>query len=72
MIVKNPEELAEVIKKGRETLNMSQRSLMKKSNVGNATISRLESGDNVNIQADTIFALLNALNMEMQLSVNHS
>lgn len=68
MKVTSSAELATALKMKREEMKISQRNLMKVSGVGNATISRMESGELRNIQADTIFALLNALHIEMDLS----
>lgn len=67
MFVNNSAELSDALKNGREELGLSQRQLMKKAGVGNATISRLEAGLNQNIEVDTMFALLNALNLKIEL-----
>ena len=67
MTVNNVAELSDALKKEREKLGLSQRQLMKKSGVGNATISRLEACINQNIEVETMFSLLNALNLKMEL-----
>jgi len=67
MLVHNVTELSDALKSRREELGISQRQLMKKAGVGNATISRLESGVNQNIEVDTMFALLSALGLKLEL-----
>lgn len=67
MKVNNVSELSHALKKSREDMGLSQRQLMKKAGVGNATISRLEAGVNENIEVETMFSLLNALNLKIEL-----
>lgn len=61
-------ELSKAIKSAREERGLSQRELAKLSGIGNATISTIESGSENNINAKTLIAISNAL--DLQLTIN--
>lgn len=53
------------IKSIRESLGMTQIELSRKSGVTRATISRLESGEEVEVKISTLKAIASALNREV-------
>lgn len=66
MKVNTPDDVANCIRKRREDINMSQRMLMKKSDVGHATISRVENRE-TDIVLGSLLKVLNALGLEMHI-----
>lgn len=53
------------IKSIRESLGMTQIELSRKSGVTRATISKLESGEEVEVKISTLKAIASALNREV-------
>ncbi|NFE84069.1 helix-turn-helix transcriptional regulator [Clostridium botulinum] len=53
------------IKKARQTRKISAYELSKRANVGNATISQIESGKRQTLKGDTLSKIANALNVSV-------
>lgn len=60
-------DISRIVKKRRKDVNMSQRTLMKKSSVGHATISRFEGGE-TDIVFRSLLKILNALDLEIEIN----
>ena len=65
------QEIAEIIKDQRKTLNLTQQSLSDLSGVSLRQITRVETADG-NISLDQLLAILEVLGIKLQLSTSGS
>jgi HTH-type transcriptional regulator / antitoxin HipB len=64
--ITSAEDLGHVLKMRRKKLSLTQTEVGEKSNLTQKTVSNIESG-RPGVQLETLFRLMSALNLEMQL-----
>lgn len=65
--IRSPEELGQVIRRYRKSLDLSQEDLSDMTSHKQSTISELENGKS-GVKIQTIFNILSALKLELELS----
>ena len=63
-IARTPKQIGAAVRRCRRTLGMNQQDVGKKTQLRQATISRLEAGE-AGSQLRTLFGVLTALNLEL-------
>lgn len=65
-VIRSPKMLGEALRRLRRSAGLTQKELGVRTNLRQATISSLENGEGATL--DTMFAVLTALKLELQLA----